>query len=326
LTGKVGRKPSALKAETRAKLEQMQKEAFEFANALNDVLDGKITQATMGDQLTGNKLLVNEIKQSKNTSQYFITTRAKLTKDEKIEILLEAQTPMEKLIREVYRIKDDVLLEMDEHDEQVILSVMDEKFTDKEKLAVFMRYGLGEYTETHTYKQIGKELGVTSGRVGQIVWRAIMKLRYKKPIMNAIFDGIPMEVETLRQQLSNVSLEEYKLQKADLQDRINAIKNGDLPDGYSKQVENILLEDLDLSLRSYNVLKRQGLNTIADVYDYFQVQKVNIFDLKNMGTKSAREIQSKLAEYGVVIDWPQKGTGNIVPRKTMYVGGTRGAK
>ena len=53
--------------------------------------------------------------------------------------------------------------------------------------------------------------------------------------------------------------------------------------------------DLELSVRSYNCLKRAGINTIGDLIKMTPEQLVNV---RNLGKKSLDEIMLKLADLG----------------------------
>ena len=66
-----------------------------------------------------------------------------------------------------------------------------------------------------------------------------------------------------------------------------------------KKKEKILemnIEDLDLSVRSYNCLKRAGINTVEELVlrDEDEMMKV-----RNLGRKSLEEVQQKLAQLGL---------------------------
>lgn len=56
------------------------------------------------------------------------------------------------------------------------------------------------------------------------------------------------------------------------------------------------IEELDLSVRSYNCLKRVGLNTIGSLTQQTEAQMMNI---RNLGRKSFEEIRDKLLLYGM---------------------------
>lgn len=55
------------------------------------------------------------------------------------------------------------------------------------------------------------------------------------------------------------------------------------------------IEELELSVRSFNCLKRQGINTLQDLLNCSEVDLANI---RNFGTKSIEEVKEKLAELG----------------------------
>jgi len=56
------------------------------------------------------------------------------------------------------------------------------------------------------------------------------------------------------------------------------------------------IEELDLSVRSYNCLKRAGINTVGEL-----VQKTpeDMMKVRNLGKKSLQEVQEKLAQFGL---------------------------
>jgi DNA-directed RNA polymerase subunit alpha len=53
------------------------------------------------------------------------------------------------------------------------------------------------------------------------------------------------------------------------------------------------IEDLDLSVRSYNCLKRAGINTIGEL---IQKSEEDMMKVRNLGRKSLEEVKKKLAE------------------------------
>jgi len=55
----------------------------------------------------------------------------------------------------------------------------------------------------------------------------------------------------------------------------------------------LTIEELNLSVRSYNCLKREGVNT---VYDLIQKSEAELMDIRNFGQKSIDEVKAKLEE------------------------------
>jgi DNA-directed RNA polymerase subunit alpha len=56
------------------------------------------------------------------------------------------------------------------------------------------------------------------------------------------------------------------------------------------------IEDLDLTVRSYNCLKREGINTVAELIALSEDQLMNI---RNFGSKSVDEVRDKLTSMGL---------------------------
>jgi DNA-directed RNA polymerase subunit alpha len=58
----------------------------------------------------------------------------------------------------------------------------------------------------------------------------------------------------------------------------------------------ITVEELNLSVRSYNCLKREGINTVGDLVDKSEAE---LMDIRNFGQKSIDEVKAKLEELGL---------------------------
>ena len=64
------------------------------------------------------------------------------------------------------------------------------------------------------------------------------------------------------------------------------------------------IESLDLTVRSYNCLKREGINTVSELIALSEHQLVNI---RNFGQKSVDEVKDKLTEMGLSLKDPMPG-------------------
>ena len=62
-------------------------------------------------------------------------------------------------------------------------------------------------------------------------------------------------------------------------------------DTHNKMLE-LTIEELDLSVRSFNCLKRANINTVADLIARTEEDMMKV---RNMGRKSLEEVQNKLA-------------------------------
>lgn len=60
-----------------------------------------------------------------------------------------------------------------------------------------------------------------------------------------------------------------------------------------EKVLEMAIEELDLSVRSYNCLKRAGINTVQEL---IQKTEADMMKVRNLGKKSLEEVQEKLAE------------------------------
>ena len=64
----------------------------------------------------------------------------------------------------------------------------------------------------------------------------------------------------------------------------------------TSKIASMPIEELDLSVRPYNCLKRAGINTLGDLLQKTEDEVVNV---KNFGRKSLDEVKEKLAGFGL---------------------------
>jgi DNA-directed RNA polymerase subunit alpha len=60
----------------------------------------------------------------------------------------------------------------------------------------------------------------------------------------------------------------------------------------------LTVEELNLSVRSYNCLKREGINTVGELV---QKSEAELMDIRNFGQKSIDEVKAKLDELGLTL-------------------------
>ena len=101
-----------------------------------------------------------------------------------------------------------------------------------------------------TLEQVGKLLGVTRERVRQIEAKAFRKLRHPDKRFAEI-----LEIKDVNY-YKNLMEEFFEIVK------INTIKNEQVSETVDEPLKNIPIEDLNLSLRAYNCLKREGITTV----------------------------------------------------------------
>ena len=66
----------------------------------------------------------------------------------------------------------------------------------------------------------------------------------------------------------------------------------------SSKVLDMTIEDIDLSVRSFNCLKRANINTVADLAEKTEDDMMKV---RNLGRKSLEEVKKKLEELGLTL-------------------------
>ena len=74
------------------------------------------------------------------------------------------------------------------------------------------------------------------------------------------------------------------------------VKKGD--SGKEKNLEKTI-EELDLSVRSFNCLKRAQINTVEDLISKTEEEMMKV---RNLGRKSLKEVKEKLEELGLSLN------------------------
>ena len=78
------------------------------------------------------------------------------------------------------------------------------------------------------------------------------------------------------------------------------VQNGDIliekEESKKEKILEMNIEDLDLSVRSYNCLKRAAINTVEELV---QKDEEEMMKVRNLGRKSLEEVQQKLSALGL---------------------------
>ena len=69
-------------------------------------------------------------------------------------------------------------------------------------------------------------------------------------------------------------------------------------DNAKEKVLEMNIDELELSVRSYNCLKRAEINTVADL---MQKSEDDMIKVRNLGRKSLEEVKKKLQELGLTL-------------------------
>lgn len=131
---------------------------------------------------------------------------------------------------------------------------------------------------------------VEDTRVGQ-------RTDYDKLIMEVWTDGSVAPDEAI-EKASEILIDHLELFK-DFTERVKQDVQEDEEPEEKSELDKLLempVEDLELSMRAFNCLKRAGINTVGEL---IQKTEREISKVRNMGKKSLAEVKSKLAELGL---------------------------
>ena len=81
-----------------------------------------------------------------------------------------------------------------------------------------------------------------------------------------------------------------------LTDQVMPVSMVQPEDDKKEKVLEMTIEELDLSVRSYNCLKRAGINTVEDLANKTEDEMMKV---RNLGRKSLEEVLNKMAELGL---------------------------
>jgi len=97
--------------------------------------------------------------------------------------------------------------------------------------------------------------------------------------------------------LSAKILSEYLAQFINLTEHVNDVEiMVEKEEDKKEKILEITIEELDLSVRSYNCLKRAGINTVQEL---IQRDEEEMMKVRNLGKKSLEEVQQKLEGLGL---------------------------
>ena len=143
-------------------------------------------------------------------------------------------------------------------------------------------------------EKVGHIFGVTRDRIRQIEARALRKLRQPSRIKYLRF-GISGVIENIRTDYYNKfsELEGKLIELCKLNEKAadEIIHDTELKKKYGP----IKIEDMDLSVRSYNCLKRARIDNIKQLASLSYEELIHI---RNLGIHSVNEIIEKLKDYG----------------------------
>ena len=164
--------------------------------------------------------------------------------------------------------------------------------------------------EKKGFREIAVEYGVTTSRVRQIYLRALRKLRHPVKLRYILYgyeyyqkyNAVQDRISSLESQIEN--LHTIEKQCNDLEKNVIGMKTKlrnvfaaelglDIPNSYRQKL-NEPIQVLDLSIRSYNCLRRAGRTTIGDVA---KMTEEELFRVRDLGSRSRAEVIQKVYDY-----------------------------
>ena len=161
--------------------------------------------------------------------------------------------------------------------------------TGEQNKIIHSNLSLGTISTDSNYSPVRKaNYTVENTRVGH-------DSRFDKLTVEVWTNGsiLPQEALAMSAELLILHLNKF-LDVADITRDINIEKEEEQVE--ENKYENFTIEELDLSVRSYNCLKRAGIQTILELTDKTEEDMMKV---KNLGKKSLKEIKEKLVAYGL---------------------------
>lgn len=214
-----------------------------------------------------------------------------------------AKKRMESIIKQIIKEKDEEHIELcrmfpynlisdilegegnDDHGEEdistfspyLIRKTMNETLTEREFRILELRYSDGM-----TLQKAADEFELSRDRIRQIEIKAIRKLSHPARISRMKAVAYTDYIRLLKE-------------NEDLKKELKKLKNMPIRTEDSEETEQKLkmtILDLSLSVRSYNSLKRAGVNTVGDIVELFKSGE--ILKCRNLGIKSIQEVRDVL--------------------------------
>ena len=188
------------------------------------------------------------------------------------------------------------------HNPELVLATLNAK--GKLEIEFIIERGRG-YVQASQNRNPDAEAGVIPV---DSIYSPVLKVSYRVEATRVgeftNFDKLIVDVETKQSveprdavaSAGSTLVELFGLAK-ELNDEAEGIEIGPAPVEIAASNElSTPIEDLDLTVRSYNCLKREGINTVLELIALSEDQLMNI---RNFGSKSVDEVRDKLTELGL---------------------------
>ena len=170
----------------------------------------------------------------------------------------------------------------------VLEYIIQKTLTEREGRVLDMRY-----KRYMTMADIGGEYGLRAERIRQIEAKAVRKLRHPSR-SRYILIGMEGYINYLRDTAVEERLREYKKEIISLEKKIAELTDTEYEEE-KNELENAPLAELDLSVRTFNILYRAGYSTVKELLD---ADAEKIVSLPNLGLKNFSDLIDVLSEKG----------------------------
>ena len=170
----------------------------------------------------------------------------------------------------------------------VLEYIIQKTLTEREGRVLDMRY-----KRYMTMADIGEEYGLRAERIRQIEAKAVRKVRHPSR-SRYILMGMEGYINYLRDTAVEERLREYKKEIVTLEKKIAELTDTEYEEE-KNELENAPLAELDLSVRTFNILYRAGYSTVKELLD---ADAEKIVSLPNLGLKNFSDLIDVLSEKG----------------------------
>jgi DNA-directed RNA polymerase subunit alpha len=190
------------------------------------------------------------------------------------------------------------------HNPELVLATLNGK--GKLEMELTVERGRG-YVRAELNKQVGQEIG----RIPvDSIYSPVLKVSYKveatRVEQRTDFDRLVIDVETkasMRPRDAVASAGKTLVELFGLFRELNVdaegIDMGPSPADAALAADMALpIEELDLTVRSYNCLKREGVHTVGEL---IARSEADLMDIRNFGAKSIDEVKAKLVGLGLAL-------------------------
>lgn len=170
----------------------------------------------------------------------------------------------------------------------VLEYIIQKTLTEREGRVLDMRY-----KRYMTMAAIGEEYGLRAERIRQIEAKAVRKLRHPSR-SRYILMGMEGYINYLRDMAVDERLRAYKKEIISLEKKIAELTDTEYEEE-KNELENAPIAELDLSVRTFNILYRAGYSTVRELLD---ADAEKIVSLPNLGLKNFSDLIDVLSEKG----------------------------